>query len=318
MTTLAVVVTVDPEGQVPDQLLGAVQDLGIVIEAQFVFEGGEEALHHGVVPAAALGGHAADDLLLPEQIAVVGGPVLAALVGVQQQRLRRHLAVTEGPVEGLDHQSGIHPAVERPANDTAAEQIDPHRQIPPACRGADVGDVTRPAAVRSRGLEVLLQQVLRHPSGSLAGPGAGPEGLAGPGPQFSPLHEPGDSVATDPQAGSAQLLVDPGRAVEAPVLAEHRLDLSGEPGVLGRPLSRRLLPLPPGVVATAGHPQLPAQPGHGVLSGELIDQAKPLGGSCSLAKCAAASLKKSFSLLSSRFSLRSRASSALSSLVSCP
>jgi len=58
------------------------------------------------------------------------------------------------------------------------------------------------------------------------------------------LHEPGDSVATDPQAGSAQLLVDPGRAVEAPVLAEHRLDLSGEPGVLSRPLSRRLLSLP--------------------------------------------------------------------------
>ena len=37
-----VVVTVDPEGQAPDQLLGAVQDLGIVIEAQFVFESGEE------------------------------------------------------------------------------------------------------------------------------------------------------------------------------------------------------------------------------------------------------------------------------------
>ena len=47
MTSLAVVVTVDLEGQVPDQLLGAVQDLGIVIEAQLLFEGGQYALHQG-------------------------------------------------------------------------------------------------------------------------------------------------------------------------------------------------------------------------------------------------------------------------------
>jgi len=49
-----------------------------------------------------------------------------------------------------------------------------------------------------------------------------------------------------------------------------------------------------------------------------VNQAKPLGGSCSLAKCAAASLKKSFSLLSSRFSWRSRFNSERSSLVSRP
>jgi hypothetical protein len=48
VTTLSVVVTVDLECQVPDQLLGAVQGHGGVIEAQFMFEGGEEALHHGV------------------------------------------------------------------------------------------------------------------------------------------------------------------------------------------------------------------------------------------------------------------------------
>ena len=44
MTTFTVVVTVDPEGPMPDQLLGAVQAHGIVIEAQLVFEGGEESL----------------------------------------------------------------------------------------------------------------------------------------------------------------------------------------------------------------------------------------------------------------------------------
>jgi hypothetical protein len=38
-----------------------------------------------------------------------------------------------------------------------------------------------------------------------------------------------------------------------------------------------------------------------VLIGELIDQAKLLGCSCSLAKCAASSLKKSISILDFRF-----------------
>jgi len=88
VTTLAVVVTVDPEGQVPDQLLGAVQDLGIVIEAQFVFEGGEKALHHGVVPAAALGRHAAADLVVFQQMPVGRCPVLGGFNRSMQHPLR--------------------------------------------------------------------------------------------------------------------------------------------------------------------------------------------------------------------------------------
>jgi len=102
-------------------------------------------------------------------------------------------------------------------------------------------------------------------------------------------------------------------AVEAAVLLEHRLDLSMCNSVLGRPLPLRLLP--PGVVSAAGHAQLPAQPAHGEAIHQVVDQAKPLGDSCSFAKRAAANLKNP-SVLSSRFSLRSWASSALSSLVS--
>jgi hypothetical protein len=78
------------------------------------------------------------------------------------------------------------------------------------------------------------------------------------------------------------------------MLLEHRVDLSGDHSVFGCTLSRRILPLPPGVEATAGHAQLPAQPGDGDLSNQLVDKAKPFGGSCSLAKCATASLKNPF------------------------
>jgi hypothetical protein len=69
------------------------------------------------------------------------------------------------------------------------------------------------------------------------------------------------------------------------VLLEYGLDFSGDQGVIRLPLSRWcLLPVLPGVVTAAGHSQPAAEPGDGVLIGELIDQAKPLGGSCSLAK----------------------------------
>ena len=73
-----------------------------------MFEGGEEALHHGVVPAAALGQHAAGDLSAFQQLPVGHRPVLAPLIGVNQELIRFDLAVPQSPVEGLQHQRGFH------------------------------------------------------------------------------------------------------------------------------------------------------------------------------------------------------------------
>lgn len=181
MTTLAVVVAVDPEGELPDQLLRAVQDLGIVIEVEFVFEGGEEALHHSVVPATALGRHAAADLSAFQQLPVRGCPVLAPLIGVDQELIGFDLAVSQSPVEGLQHQRRLHGGAHGPADDAAAVQVDPDRQIPPTGCGADVGDVTGPAAVGCQGRELLLQQVLGHTTGPVALVPAWPEPAPGLG-----------------------------------------------------------------------------------------------------------------------------------------
>jgi hypothetical protein len=142
-----------------------------------MFEGGEQALHHGVIPSAPLGRHAASDSVGSQQFAVGGGPVLAALIGMDQQLLGFQLALPQGPVEGLQYQRRLHRGTQAPADDTQAEQIHPHRQIaPPGC-GADVGDVTGPATVRGRWGEVLLEQVLCYAS-STAGSAAGPEAPA--------------------------------------------------------------------------------------------------------------------------------------------
>jgi hypothetical protein len=72
-----VVDTVDPKCLVPDQLLWAVQGHGIIIDLQFVLEGGEEALYYGVFTAAALGRHAAGDLSDFKQLPIGRGPALA-------------------------------------------------------------------------------------------------------------------------------------------------------------------------------------------------------------------------------------------------
>jgi hypothetical protein len=230
----------------------------MVIEAELQLEGGEEALHHRIVPTAPLGGQAAENLSFLQQSAVVSGPVLAPLIGVDQQLVRLHQALAECSVESLDDQVGIHPLLQLPAHHAAALVVDSDGEIPPAGCRADVGDVAGPAAVGGRRPKLLLQQVLCHPHSAPPAPGAGPEGQAGLAPQLCPPHQPSDPMATDLETGCDQFLVDRWRAVEAPMLTDHHLDLRGEHRVLGRQLSRRLQPLPPGIEAARGDAQLPA------------------------------------------------------------
>jgi len=54
-----------------------------------------------------------------------------------------------------------------------------------------------------------------------------------------------------------------GCAVEATVPFKNFLHLGRERRVFPGPWARVVLPLPPGVEATAGHTQLPAEPGRG-------------------------------------------------------
>ena len=64
-------------------------------------------------------GHSADDFMHAEPIPAVDVAVLAALIRIDDQHLRLQPAEAEGPVEGLDPQSGVHPAVERPGPHSA-------------------------------------------------------------------------------------------------------------------------------------------------------------------------------------------------------
>lgn len=68
VTALKVVVTGETEDQASLQLLGSQQGVGGGLDVQLVFEGGEKAFRHGVIPAATLDRHAAADLAVLQQL----------------------------------------------------------------------------------------------------------------------------------------------------------------------------------------------------------------------------------------------------------
>jgi hypothetical protein len=83
VTALTVVVTVDPESQLPLELLERLQNRSIGIDVKHVFKGGEEALHHGVISESSLAGHAAADLSVLQQLPVRRGAVLPRSVWIR-------------------------------------------------------------------------------------------------------------------------------------------------------------------------------------------------------------------------------------------
>jgi len=178
-----------------------------------------------------------------------------------------------------------------PADHTAAVQIDPlcsahlsvrHRQVPPTRTRAEIGDVTSPAAVGSKGRKVLLQMILRNSGALTAAVAARSEPSPGPGFEHSPAHETRHPMPAHLEASGPELLMHPWCTVEATVPLKHRLDLSRDGRVFLSSWTRVVLPLPPVVEAAAGYPQLPEEPGCGEAIGEGINQLKPLGGSFSL------------------------------------
>ncbi len=82
--------------------------------------------------------------------------------------VRFDLAVPQSPVDGLQHEQGLHGGGHSPTDHPSALQIDPDSQVSAASCGSDVGDVTGPAAIGGYRADLLLQQVLRD-SGGLAG-----------------------------------------------------------------------------------------------------------------------------------------------------
>jgi hypothetical protein len=201
----------------------------------------------------------------------------------------------------------------RPADDQPGVGVLDRGEVQPALAGPQVGDVSDPQHVRTRRVEVALDEV-----GGRGDPGD-------PDRRLPPLsrpdardtggfHQPGDPLLPNPDLMlEPQLRVDPRGPVHAAALVMDLLDLLGQPRVLKRAIGRRAtLPV---VKPSPAHTQHAAQHGDGIAALLRGDKREPLAyrPSSSLAKKTAAFRRISRSTRSLTFSSRSRCNSSRSS-----
>lgn len=162
----------------PDRVVEAVDiagnsllGLGVGVEDGAPYELGfdrlKERLDHGVVEAVSLARHGDTDAVAAQFGLVVHRAVLAAAVRMMNEPFGR-TSHNDGPAQGCEREVAVQPVADRPADDTAGEQIDDHRQIEPPLARPDIGDVHTLFLVRGRRREILVDDVGRDRPSMLA------------------------------------------------------------------------------------------------------------------------------------------------------
>ena len=125
---------------------------------EFGFDRAKAALHWSVIPAISFPAHGLDHLNCIEELAVAGGGILAAAIGMMDQAGRRLLPL-DGHGQCRDRQIRPHVVTHRPADDLPCEKIEHDSQIEPSFLGWDIGDVSEPDLIRPLGDEFLGEPV---------------------------------------------------------------------------------------------------------------------------------------------------------------
>ena len=193
-----------------DELEDGSARLVVVVEVraveQLAFEGGEEALGHGVVEAVPDRAHRRDHAPSPAAFTEGEGGVLAALIGVVDDGARA--ALFDGHAEGIEHEFGAQVPGHRPAHDSAAEHVEDDGQVQESRQGRHVGDVSHPQPVRGVGVELTLHQVRCRAGLGVAACGARPLAPAHAG-QARLAHHPSHPLAAHWQPLLSQLGLNP-------------------------------------------------------------------------------------------------------------
>ena len=184
--------------------------LAVVIEpgpvGQLAFQGGEEALGHGVVVAVPDRAHRRRHAPLPAALAEGQRGGLAALVGVVDDRSATSLS--ERHIQRVEDQLGAQGMSHRPAHHPAAEHVEHDGQGHESCGARDVGDIGHPPPVRRISLEATLDQVRRRAGLGGTTRGARPLPTTSPG-QACLTHHPSHPLAAHRHALSGPLRVNP-------------------------------------------------------------------------------------------------------------
>jgi hypothetical protein len=125
---------------------------------QLPLERGNEALGHRVVVGIGHRSHRGQKAFFPEPAPELHRGVLAAPIGVVNQR-RRWPARVNGHVHGIEDQ--FRPKVVRhgPSYDPPGVSVEHEREVEPAFPASDVSDVRDPQAIRSLRGEVAFHQI---------------------------------------------------------------------------------------------------------------------------------------------------------------
>ena len=116
---------------------------------------GEEALRCRIVPDIARTAHRTDDAMIGHQALELLASVLAAAIGVMQQRVG-FASAPDCHHQGVRDELPRHRRAHRPADDTPGEEIDDGSHIEPALRGPHIREVGNPFAVGSGRLEAAV------------------------------------------------------------------------------------------------------------------------------------------------------------------
>jgi len=125
MEPLAIVISFDVgkqvvPGSIPGWITSQVHEFG--------FDRANAAFHWSVIPAISFPAHGLDHPSCIEDLAVIGGGILAAAIGVVNQAWPRLLAL-DGHDQGRDGQFRPHVVMHRPAHDLPGEEIEHDGQI---------------------------------------------------------------------------------------------------------------------------------------------------------------------------------------------
>src|SRR5450631_1033057 len=101
---------------------------------EFGFDRAKAALHWSVIPAISFPAYGLDHLGCIEELAVIGGGILAAAIGMMDQAGRRLLPL-DGHCQSRDRQIRPHVVTHRPADDLPCEKIEHDSQIEPSFLG---------------------------------------------------------------------------------------------------------------------------------------------------------------------------------------
>ena len=158
-----------------------------------------------------------------EQFLIVDRAVLRPAVGMVDQTGRR-VASHESTAQGFYREITLQVITRGPADDAPGEEIQHDREVKPALRCPDVGDVCSPLPVRAVRREVLRDQVGRDRLGMFAVRRALEAPLL-PRDQLVLSHKPRRAMSPDLMALIDEISVHAGTAVGAVRQGEGRADM---------------------------------------------------------------------------------------------